>query len=86
MSAEEQLGTAGVAHRPAGADESQRANRAWWDADADEYLAAHGADPQPTSSTRRPPTGPSRCASASRRPSGHQTKSVSPMSAPCSAR
>ena len=38
MSAEERLGTAGVAHRPAGADESQRANRAWWDADADDYL------------------------------------------------
>jgi SAM-dependent methyltransferase len=44
MSAEQHLGTAGVAHRPAGADESQRANRAWWDADADEYIAAHGAD------------------------------------------
>ena len=44
MSAEERLGTAGVAHRPADADESQRANRAWWDADADDYLAEHGAD------------------------------------------
>ena len=44
MSAEERLGTAGVAHRTAGTDESQRANRAWWDADADDYLAEHGTD------------------------------------------
>lgn len=38
------LGTAGVARRPVDADESQRANRAWWDADADDYLAEHGSD------------------------------------------
>ena len=44
VSAEERLGTAGVAHRPVDADESQRASRAWWDADADDYLAEHGAD------------------------------------------
>ncbi len=44
MSAEEKLGTTGVAHRPVDAGESQRANRAWWDADADDYLAEHGAD------------------------------------------
>jgi SAM-dependent methyltransferase len=44
MSAEEQLGTTGVAHRPVDAAESQRANRAWWDADADDYLAEHGGD------------------------------------------
>ena len=43
-SAEQRLGTAAVARRPVGADESQRANRAWWDADADDYLAEHGAD------------------------------------------
>lgn len=28
--------------RPAGPDESVRANRAWWDAEADEYLSEHG--------------------------------------------
>jgi SAM-dependent methyltransferase len=44
VSAEEQLGTTGVAHRPVGPAESQRASRAWWDADADDYLAEHGAD------------------------------------------
>src|SRR5918997_519987 len=44
MSAEEKLGTTGVAHRTVDAGESQRANRAWWDADADDYLAEHGAD------------------------------------------
>jgi SAM-dependent methyltransferase len=44
VSAEEQLGTAGVVHRSVGAGESQRASRAWWDADADDYLAEHGAD------------------------------------------
>ncbi|HET6876298.1 MAG TPA: class I SAM-dependent methyltransferase, partial [Jatrophihabitans sp.] len=32
----------GVARRPAGAAETARANRAWWDADADEYHAEHG--------------------------------------------
>jgi SAM-dependent methyltransferase len=44
MSAEEVLGTTGVARRPVDATESQRASRAWWDADADDYLAAHGGD------------------------------------------
>ncbi|MHA6794121.1 class I SAM-dependent methyltransferase [Pseudonocardia bannensis] len=44
MSAEEELGTAGVARRTVGAAESERASRAWWDADADDYLAEHGAD------------------------------------------
>ncbi|MGH3569645.1 MAG: class I SAM-dependent methyltransferase [Pseudonocardia sp.] len=44
MSAEEVLGAAGVARRPVDADESQRASRAWWDADADDYLAEHGSD------------------------------------------
>ncbi len=43
-SAERILGTAGMARRAVGATESQRANRAWWDADADDYLAEHGTD------------------------------------------
>ena len=43
-SAERELGTVGVAHRPVGSAESERASRAWWDADADDYLAEHGAD------------------------------------------
>jgi SAM-dependent methyltransferase len=34
----------GVARRPAGADESVRANRRWWDAAAPAYLAEHGTD------------------------------------------
>ena len=34
----------GVARRPAGNDESARANRRWWDAAAPAYLAEHGAD------------------------------------------
>ena len=33
----------GVAHRPAGAQESARANRLWWDSAATEYYAEHGA-------------------------------------------
>lgn len=33
----------GVAHRPADAQESARANRTWWDANAAEYYAEHGA-------------------------------------------
>lgn len=44
MSAEDVLGTAGIARRMVGSAESERANRAWWDADADDYLAEHGAD------------------------------------------
>jgi SAM-dependent methyltransferase len=34
----------GVARRPAGAAESARANRRWWDAAAPAYLAEHGRD------------------------------------------
>jgi SAM-dependent methyltransferase len=34
----------GVARRPAGTQESVRANRRWWDAAAPAYLAEHGAD------------------------------------------
>jgi SAM-dependent methyltransferase len=34
----------GVARRPAGAAESARANRRWWDAAAPAYLAEHGTD------------------------------------------
>lgn len=34
----------GVVRRPAGAHESARANRRWWDAAAPAYLAEHGAD------------------------------------------
>ncbi|TKJ18227.1 class I SAM-dependent methyltransferase [Blastococcus sp. CCUG 61487] len=34
----------GVVRRPAGQDESARANRRWWDAAADAYLAEHGGD------------------------------------------
>jgi SAM-dependent methyltransferase len=34
----------GVAHRTAGAAESARANRRWWDAAAPAYLAEHGGD------------------------------------------
>jgi SAM-dependent methyltransferase len=30
--------------RPVAPDESVRANRAWWDAEADDYLAEHGAE------------------------------------------
>jgi SAM-dependent methyltransferase len=44
VSAEEVLGTTGVARRGVGPAESQRASRAWWDADAADYLAEHGAD------------------------------------------
>ncbi|HEY2764628.1 MAG TPA: class I SAM-dependent methyltransferase [Pseudonocardiaceae bacterium] len=42
MRAEILLGTAGVVQRQVGAEESVSANRRWWDADADDYLAAHG--------------------------------------------
>ncbi|HEY7047681.1 MAG TPA: class I SAM-dependent methyltransferase [Jatrophihabitantaceae bacterium] len=37
------LGAVGIARRPAGSAVSARANRRWWDADADDYHAAHGA-------------------------------------------
>jgi len=36
------LGTVGVGRREAGPAESARANRRWWDADADAYHEAHG--------------------------------------------
>ncbi len=39
----EAAGAGGVARRPAGADESRRANRAWWDREAPAYLAEHGS-------------------------------------------
>ncbi|MGH3431839.1 MAG: class I SAM-dependent methyltransferase [Thermocrispum sp.] len=41
-SAERALGTVGVARRPVGSAEAVSANRAWWDADADDYHAEHG--------------------------------------------
>jgi SAM-dependent methyltransferase len=41
--AELALGTAGVARREVGDDESAAANRAWWDADAADYQDEHGA-------------------------------------------
>ncbi len=40
---ETELGTVGVGRRPANADESARANRRWWDADADSYHLEHGS-------------------------------------------
>lgn len=39
--AERALGTSGVFKRPVDADEARAASRAWWDADADDYLAEH---------------------------------------------
>lgn len=36
-------GSPGVAHRPADQAETVAANRAWWDAEAADYLAEHGA-------------------------------------------
>lgn len=36
------LNAVGVARRPVGVPETARANRRWWDADADHYLAEHG--------------------------------------------
>lgn len=42
VSAEKQLGTAGLARRGVGSAESVAANIAWWDADADSYHAVHG--------------------------------------------
>lgn len=44
MSAEQFLGTTGVVRRPVDGAESERASRAWWDADAADYLAEHGRD------------------------------------------
>ena len=41
-SAEQRLGTVGVAHRAVGGGEAEAANLAWWDADADDYQATHG--------------------------------------------
>lgn len=42
-SAERVLGTVGVVKRPVSPAESSAASRAWWDADADDYQAEHGA-------------------------------------------
>ncbi len=42
-SAEHVLGAVGIAKRPVSAAESSAASRAWWDADADDYQAEHGA-------------------------------------------
>lgn len=42
-SAEKVLGTVGIAHRDVGSAEATAANLAWWDADADDYHAEHGA-------------------------------------------
>ncbi|HVV10574.1 class I SAM-dependent methyltransferase [Amycolatopsis sp.] len=41
-SAENRLGTVGVAHRQVGRREATAASLAWWDADADDYQAEHG--------------------------------------------
>ncbi len=40
--AESVLGPTRPVKQPAGPDDSRRANRRWWDADADDYHAAHG--------------------------------------------
>jgi SAM-dependent methyltransferase len=42
VSAQQTLGTTGVAYREVDAPEATAANLAWWDADADDYQAAHG--------------------------------------------
>lgn len=42
MGTETELGTVGVGRRPQDAAQSARANRRWWDADADNYHAEHG--------------------------------------------
>lgn len=43
ISAEQKLGTVGIAHRPVDGPEATTANLAWWDADADDYQAEHGS-------------------------------------------
>lgn len=43
MTSPESNAPEGVAHRDAGPEESARANRSWWDANAQEYYAEHGA-------------------------------------------
>ncbi|WP_046470916.1 class I SAM-dependent methyltransferase [Allosalinactinospora lopnorensis] len=40
---DEQAEVAHITRRPAGADESARASRIWWERSADEYQAEHGA-------------------------------------------
>jgi SAM-dependent methyltransferase len=42
MTEHTKLGAVGIARRPADATTSARANRRWWDADADDYHDAHG--------------------------------------------
>ncbi|WP_226359529.1 class I SAM-dependent methyltransferase [Pseudonocardia sp. ICBG1142] len=44
FSAEDAVGTTGVARRRVGSAESEAAGRRWWDTDADDYLAEHGSD------------------------------------------
>ncbi|QWF85581.1 class I SAM-dependent methyltransferase [Amycolatopsis sp. CA-230715] len=41
--AQDELGTAEVGYRPVDEGEATAANLAWWDADADDYQAEHGA-------------------------------------------
>jgi SAM-dependent methyltransferase len=36
------VGTTGIARRHADSSETRQANRTWWDADADHYMAEHG--------------------------------------------
>jgi SAM-dependent methyltransferase len=43
ISAEQALGAAGIVRRAVGTAESSAASRTWWDADADDYQAEHGA-------------------------------------------
>lgn len=43
MGTESELGTVGVGRQDLGAEESARANRRWWDADAVAYHAEHGS-------------------------------------------
>jgi SAM-dependent methyltransferase len=43
MGTESELGTVGVGRRPVDGAQSARANRLWWDADAENYHAEHGA-------------------------------------------
>lgn len=42
LSAEARLGTVGIVHREVSAHEAIAANKAWWDADADDYHLRHG--------------------------------------------
>ena len=83
-SAEQRLGTAAVARRSVGSAESQRANRAWWDADADDYQAEHGDVPR-RRRLRLVPRGPARGRRAPARATsrGRRVLEVGCGSAPC---